>query len=129
MLLYSSSSMSCFLRASGGVSARLSSIFSVFWFSPRKRRCFCEVVQPVKVPHVFSAQAEVFPTSIATGDGSFCFLRASGGVSYRHRRNIRLCWFSPRKRRCFYFLPHFPHIIPVFSAQAEVFLQSQVPAL
>ena len=55
---------------------------------------------------------------------SWCFLRASGGVSNCTCEPFDGMAFSPRKRRCF----HKPFICnsvkAVFSAQAEVFLSN-----
>ena len=50
------------------------------------------------------------------------FLRASGGVSLLSARLLRMAWFSPRKRRCFYHSVLAMCSVYVFSAQAEVFL-------
>ena len=113
-----------FLRASGGVS-----FLPDFWsgydrFSPRKRRCFDLTVVAFSARHVFSAQAEVFPDEKCELRQSQRFLRASGGVSPAFFNESTSDGFSPRKRRCFLALVHLSACRLVFSAQAEVFLQS-----
>ena len=75
---------------------------------------------------VFSAQAEVFLLMKSVMMMALCFLRASGGVSTYFHIIILKKEFSPRKRRCF---P--PTLLDqvsggVFSAQAEVFLNSNL---
>ena len=110
-----------FLRASGGVSSLFQVIDHFFGFSPRKRRCFCELPQAVKEAFVFSAQAEVFPCLQVLSILRPSFLRASGGVSKSFMIYIEVDKFSPRKRRCFQKYSHAHGKNTVFSAQAEVF--------
>ena len=73
---------------------------------------------------VFSAQAEVFPKYIKDLSPTKRFLRASGGVSEYDQQQADDCEFSPRKRRCFYETEEQIISDIVFSAQAEVFLES-----
>ncbi len=54
---------------------------------------------------------------------SWCFLRASGGVSSVETRHKTEFAFSPRKRRCFLSQRLRSRHRRVFSAQAEVFLK------
>ncbi len=75
----------------------------------------------IPLPYVFSAQAEVFPSTAVSPAPDMGFLRASGGVSVKRLASVKLCEFSPRKRRCF---PKQQQTLideRVFSAQAEVF--------
>ncbi len=51
---------------------------------------------------VFSAQAEVFPSTHHLSPAKKRFLRASGGVSESADPLRGVPQFSPRKRRCFY---------------------------
>ena len=99
---YSTSALSRFLRASGGVSAATATNADKVEFSPRKRRCFYRNRDFSGQSRVFSAQAEVFPSF----DGGTLFvagfLRASGGVSKTVVSMLFQYMFSPRKRRCFY---------------------------
>ncbi len=90
-----------FLRASGGVSSFFSCLFSLRWFSPRKRRCFYGFKYSSDVQEVFSAQAEVFLSHPHYPQIATCFLRASGGVSRPPSAAQSPQRFSPRKRRCF----------------------------
>ena len=111
-----------FLRASGGVSQKIGAVSIGSSFSPRKRRCFIRYGVEEVEDHVFSAQAEVFPSKTCSARSTSGFLRASGGVSRVERVTKPLKEFSPRKRRCFYVddAPAGLHV--VFSAQADVFL-------
>ena len=77
-----------FLRASGGVSEDEVSTLTGIEFSPRKRRCFQPVLGSPRQGLVFSAQAEVFPTSTRAASTRFGFLRASGGVSVACRASL-----------------------------------------
>ena len=117
-----------FLRASGGVSAKLSSPSRCHTFSPRKRRCFRLQSPRAMGRFVFSAQAEVFLTVIVVTFAYVGFLRASGGVSISFRTFRTLYLFSPRKRRCFCRAKSRHCKLQVFSAQAEVFLRGAVCA-
>ena len=74
-------SIESFLRASGGVSDAALYARKGAEFSPRKRRCFSDSPQTFDNKIVFSAQAEVFPTSARLRLLHVGFLRASGGVS------------------------------------------------
>ena len=111
-----------FLRASGGVSKVLKRGRPKQLFSPRKRRCFFSCWRPWLGWSVFSAQAEVFLIKNTSVVFQQRFLRASGGVSLLSARLLRMAWFSPRKRRCFYHSVLAMCSVYVFSAQAEVFL-------
>ena len=90
-------------------------------FSPRKRRCFRVRFRRFCCKTVFSAQAEVFPVQHAGELQRVRFLRASGGVSMKDIQDGITYWFSPRKRRCFFFICGIWFNDDVFSAQAEVF--------
>ena len=90
-----------FLRASGGVSRFVHSIYATSLFSPCKRRCFWRWSQSRRHQAVFSAQAEVFPGNSPASVLQICFLRASGGVSINPALHNLQYTFSPRKRRCF----------------------------
>ena len=73
---------------------------------------------------VFSAQAEVFLRIFTEVLSIVCFLRASGGVSAAAQSELLRAQFSPRKRRCFRPVNFLITSLPVFSAQAEVFLSA-----
>ena len=137
----STTSCTCFLRASGGVSVSAFGIACTIWFSPRKRRCFlfmasiwdrfkfsprkrrCFLMKLLSCikQGVFSAQAEVFPIIVLPRFVFESFLRASGGVSSRIDSALFAGSFSPRKRRCFHVSRAKAEDLKVFSAQAEVF--------
>ncbi len=113
-----------FLRASGGVSRSARKGACAYPFSPRKRRCFQGRQGDGGREGVFSAQAEVFLLLVVASDDKTRFLRASGGVSMVDVDVFKAGLFSPRKRRCFvnWIINH--RFYPVFSAQAEVFLNT-----
>ena len=115
-------SRNCFLRASGGVSIGMLVSTLIFWFSPRKRRCFYGRLKFKTFNNVFSAQAEVFLSDKCARALVLRFLRASGGVSKLGSRWSQKTRFSPRKRRCFFRRSREACRWRVFSAQAEVFL-------
>ena len=100
----STTSCTCFLRASGGVSVSQVKYVMVEVFSPRKRRCFYAPYFTHILRMVFSAQAEVFLSKDGSSVWWGCFLRASGGVSVSAFGIACTIWFSPRKRRCFLFM-------------------------
>ncbi len=70
-----------FLRVRGGVSVFLRFHLQALRFSPRTRRCFCVGVRRCEGVRVFSAYAEVFPSTHSHGLGRRSFLRVRGGVS------------------------------------------------
>ena len=90
-----------FLRVRGGVSAMFMVILFLGQFSPRTRRCFCNMGLEIEKALVFSAYAEVFLLAFIFAMWTVCFLRVRGGVSIFVVWCFSLTSFSPRTRRCF----------------------------
>ena len=109
------------LRARGGIS--LSFIFGigVSSSSPRTRRYFRRAHRQCRRPALFSAHAEVFPTMKSTTLAGMPLLRARGGISMHHPKQIRLLGSSPRTRRYFRIRVRCCAPSALFSAHAEVF--------
>ena len=99
-------------------------LYKILVFSPRTRRCFplppCENF----ALDVFSAYAEVFLRPRIAANERKSFLRVRGGVSRQDDAQVVKRQFSPRTRRCFSIAVNLQPQILVFSAYAEVFLQT-----
>ncbi|VFB06053.1 Uncharacterised protein [Corynebacterium striatum] len=70
---------------------------------------------------LFSAHAEVFPTSLPTFAAFRALLRARGGISDFLRGFEEKAGSSPRTRRYFQVVGNFVDSVALFSAHAEVF--------
>ncbi len=111
------------LRTRGGISMSSHAIRSGWGSSPHTRRYFARRLVGPHMNGVFSAHAEVFPSSRIRRVSIVRLLRTRGGISLKHHPRVLFAESSPHTRRYFQlrlrgFSPHF-----VFSAHAEVFLK------
>ena len=117
------------LRACGDVSSCSAYSCLPLRYSPRMRRCFLILSDSVSPSLVFSAHAEMFPSSHRGQDGEGGILRACGDVSAASNLFGTYRKYSPRMRRCFRMMEEKPPSLSVFSAYAEMFLQGRSRAL
>ena len=90
--------------------------------SPRRRGCsHCQAV-PICNSSVFPAQAGVFPFTSIKREPFDCLPRAGGGVPGIGWKCGHARPSSPRRRGCSLHLFHASPSVPVFPAQAGVFL-------
>ena len=109
------------LRARGGISlcGRVLELCRIS--SPRTRRYFPTNQQQQKAPTLFSAHAEVFPSSSRKNTTTMSLLRARGGISNRWMTYSPGSASSPRTRRYFRAVEVEVGGEDLFSAHAEVF--------
>ena len=112
---------SSLLRARGGISGNIDLMDDGYDSSPRTRRYFPSSCNPSPASTLFSAHAEVFPSTPASASDSATLLRARGGISTLERLSDNAIPSSPRTRRYFPANAFGPDSLTLFSAHAEVF--------
>ena len=116
------------LRARGGISVIGMGKCMGLVSSPRTRRYFPPSRPSATAKTLFSAHAEVFPTSGTTPKIAKTLLRARGGISGAEVIDITENLSSPRTRRYFLCRPIQGRRLALFSAHAEVFPSEQPTA-
>ena len=109
------------LRIRGGISGTLSGTPTAEGSSPHTRRYFPKIVPISDMLVLFSAYAEVFPSSPSSVSGRKTLLRIRGGISIAEKITEWINGSSPHTRR--YFQPWVVYRTngKLFSAYAEVF--------
>ena len=93
-------------------------------FSLHAQRCFLGKVEIILSPTVFSACAEMFPTSVLDSLQRLCFLCMRRDVSAEREGRLISDVFSLHAQRCFHYKARRKDGRYVFSACAEMFLRT-----
>src|SRR5699024_3220333 len=109
------------LRTRGGISYFAAAFFIAWGSSPHTRRYFPGFRPIRRRRDLFSAHAEVFPSSAYWDLVSFSLLRTRGGISKRLSLHVESRASSPHTRRYFLRRTRSGLLTNLFSAHAEVF--------